>query len=122
MASAWSWFNPFGIHSFGALTTGMLLAVFIYWVRDTAVSVNEETRDHDKIPGRAAVLSTILLLGIYGLVTVATQAFAGIGDKRRSGADGDLPLRGAGLLQGRGHRPGFAPSPGTAPGASSVAE
>jgi amino acid transporter len=78
---AWSWFNPFQIHSFGALTTGMLLAVFIYWGWDTAVSVNEETRDRDKTPGRAAVTSTFLLLGIYALVTVAAQAFAGIGDK-----------------------------------------
>jgi amino acid transporter len=78
---AWSWFNPLQIHSFGALTTGMLLAVFIYWGWDTAVSVNEETKDRDKTPGRAAVTSTFLLLGIYALVTVATLAFAGVGDK-----------------------------------------
>jgi amino acid transporter len=55
--------------------------VFIYWGWDTAVSVNEETRDRDRTPGRAAVTSTFLLLGIYALVTVAAQAFAGIGDK-----------------------------------------
>ena len=41
-----TWFDPFGIGSFGALSTGLLLAVFIYWGFDTAVSVNEETRTH----------------------------------------------------------------------------
>ncbi|HZP50990.1 amino acid permease, partial [Actinocrinis sp.] len=32
-----SWFNPFDIGSFTALTSGLLLAVFIYWGWDTAV-------------------------------------------------------------------------------------
>ncbi|HXR71318.1 APC family permease [Actinocrinis sp.] len=76
-----SWFNPFDIGSFSALTSGLLLAVFIYWGWDTAVSINEETKDSAKTPGRAAVLSTILLLVTYALVTVAAQAFAGVDDK-----------------------------------------
>ncbi len=76
-----SWFNPFDIGSFSALTSGLLLAVFIYWGWDTAVSINEETKDSAKTPGRAAVLSTILLLVTYALVTVAAQAFAGVGEK-----------------------------------------
>jgi amino acid transporter len=45
------------------------------------VSINEETKDSAKTPGRAAVLSTILLLVTYGLVTISAQAFAGVGDK-----------------------------------------
>ena len=53
--------------------------VFIYWGWDTAVSVNEETADRNRTPGRAAVLSTVLLLLIYLLVTTAAQAFAGVG-------------------------------------------
>jgi amino acid transporter len=57
----------------------MLLAVFIYWGFDTAVSVNEETKDARKTPGRAAVIATFVLLGIYVLVTTATQAYAGDG-------------------------------------------
>src|SRR6185437_1467973 len=52
-----------------------------YWGWDSAVSVNEETRDRDKTPGRAAVISTVLLLAIYAVVSVAAQAFAGVGDK-----------------------------------------
>jgi amino acid transporter len=72
------WLNPFGIASFGALTSGMLLAIFIYWGWDTAVSVNEETEDATRTPGRAAVVSTFLLLGIYVLVSVAAQAYHGV--------------------------------------------
>lgn len=73
-----SWLNPLEIPSFSALSAGVLLAVFIYWGWDTAVSVNEETRDAARTPGRAAVLSTLLLLGIYVLVAVACQSWAGI--------------------------------------------
>ena len=54
-----SWLNPFDISSFGALTSGLLLAIFIYWGWDTAVSVNEETEDATKTPGKAAVVSTL---------------------------------------------------------------
>jgi amino acid transporter len=74
-----SWFNPFAVGDFSALSEGVLLAVFIYWGWDTAVAVNEETADPEKTPGRAAVLSTLLLLATYALVTVSAQAFAGTG-------------------------------------------
>ncbi|MGV9263275.1 APC family permease [Kitasatospora sp. NPDC003701] len=74
-----SWFNPFDIPSAGAFTAGMLAAVFIYWGWDTAVSVNEETADAKRTPGRAAVISTVLLLLIYTLVSTSALAFAGIG-------------------------------------------
>ncbi|MFG2918358.1 SpoIIE family protein phosphatase [Kitasatospora sp. NPDC048298] len=74
-----SWFNPLNVPSPQALTTGVLAAVFIYWGWDTALTVNEETADSRHTPGRAAVLSTVLLLGIYGLVATSAQAFAGVG-------------------------------------------
>ncbi len=74
-----SWFNPFDIKSFGAMSSGLLLAIFIYWGWDTAVSVNEETEDATETPGRAAVVSTFLLLAIYVVVTFAAQAFHGVG-------------------------------------------
>ncbi len=73
-----SWFDPFAIPSFSALSAGVLLAVFIYWGWDTAVACNEETRDAERTPGRAAILSTLGLLAIYLLVTVACQAFGGL--------------------------------------------
>jgi len=72
-----AWFNPFEIESPAALLDGLLLGVFLYWGWDSGVSVNEETVDGSEAPGRAAVLSTILLLLIYLVVTAAAQAYAG---------------------------------------------
>ena len=74
-----SWFNPFNHFSATGFMAGFTLMLFIYWGWDTAVSVNEETKDSHRIPGRAAVLSTVILLATYALVVVATQSYAGIG-------------------------------------------
>ncbi|MGW7255585.1 amino acid permease [Streptomyces sp. NPDC054834] len=74
-----SWFNPFEVSSVKGLTSGLLAGVFIYWGWDTAVSINEETVDSTRIPGRAAVMSTVLLLIMYALVATSAQAFAGDG-------------------------------------------
>ena len=78
---ALSWFNPMHIGSFTTFSQGIVLMLFIYWGWDSAVSVNEETKDRDKTPGRAAVISTVLLLVTYVIVTLAAQSFAGVGDK-----------------------------------------
>ncbi|MEV5879412.1 amino acid permease [Streptomyces sp. NPDC052101] len=74
-----SWFDPFDVPSAKALTAGILAAVFVYWGWDTAVTVNEETAESTRIPGRAAVVSTVLLLITYALVATSVQAFAGVG-------------------------------------------
>ena len=55
----------------------MLLGVFIYWGWDSGVCVNEESEDSANGPGKAAVLSTILLVLIYVVVAASAQAFAG---------------------------------------------
>jgi amino acid transporter len=73
-----SWFNPFAISSISALDGGILLAVFVYWGWDSGVTVNEETEDSSTAPGRAAIISTFVLVGIYLLVTTAAQAFGGV--------------------------------------------
>jgi amino acid transporter len=73
-----SWLWPSGL-SWAALTEAVLLAIFIYWGWDSAVAVNEETADPTRSPGRAAIISTVLLVGIYTVVSVATVAFAGVG-------------------------------------------
>ncbi len=87
-----SWLNPVGIQGFelswtqlnpfssdqSDLVYGLLLAIFIYWGWDSAVTVNEESSDASRTPGRAAVISTVVLVGIYVVVSVAVQAFAGI--------------------------------------------
>lgn len=72
-----SWFNPFEVDSFTALVSGVLIAVFIYWGWDSTVTVNEESEDSTHTPGRAAVVSTLILLGIYVIVSTAAQAFNG---------------------------------------------
>ncbi|MGW0881664.1 amino acid permease [Streptomyces sp. NPDC002671] len=74
-----SWFNLFEVPSTSALTSGVLAGVFLYWGWDTAFSVNEETVDSKRVPGRAAVVSIVLLLVVYGLVSTSAQAFAGVG-------------------------------------------
>jgi amino acid transporter len=72
-----SWINPFSL-SPSEISAGMLLAVFIYWGWDTTATVNEETEDPGEAPGRATVISTLILLGIYLIVAVAAQAYAGV--------------------------------------------
>jgi amino acid transporter len=71
-----SWFNPFDM-SWGALIDGVLLGIFIYWGWDSGVAVNEESRDSTRGPGKAAVVSTFILLLVYVLVTAAAQAYHG---------------------------------------------
>jgi amino acid transporter len=76
-----SWLNPFHVSSFQAFIGGFILMLFIYWGWDTAVAVNEETADRNRTPGRAAIISTVLLLVTYGVVIFAAEAFAGVGTK-----------------------------------------
>ena len=78
MVPSLSWLWPGGL-SVSDLTNAILLAVFLYWGWDTAVACNEECDDPGKTPGRAAVLSTLLLLATYVLIAVAAVAFAGPG-------------------------------------------
>ena len=74
-----SWFNPFDVSSVSTLGTAVLTGIFIYWGWDSGVSVNEESEDSARGPGKAAVVSTVLLLLIYLVVTTASQAYAGVG-------------------------------------------
>ncbi|MEY4313012.1 MAG: hypothetical protein RLZZ319_521, partial [Actinomycetota bacterium] len=74
------WLNPFDLPFGEAVAPALLTALFLYWGWDTAVAVNEETADPERTPGRAAVMSTVLLLVTYLLVSVAAVAFAGVGD------------------------------------------
>jgi amino acid transporter len=68
-----SWFNPFALGT-TPLLGGILLGIFIYWGWDSGVAVNEESENPAEGPGRAAVLSTVLLVLIYVLVGTAAQA------------------------------------------------
>ncbi|MGB6456441.1 MAG: APC family permease [Streptosporangiaceae bacterium] len=77
---SWSWLSPAGV-PFSAFASGLILMVFIYWGWDTALSVNEETKNPDKTPGRAAILSTIILVVTYVIAIFGAQSFAGVGTK-----------------------------------------
>lgn len=78
-----SWLNPFAIEGgagqsgLQAMTAGLLLSLFIYWGWDSTVTVNEESEDASEGPGRAAIWSTIILLGIYVVVSVAAISYRG---------------------------------------------
>jgi amino acid transporter len=72
----WLWPGGLGVSE---LVDAVLIAVFLYWGWDTAVAVNEESDEPGRTPGRAAVLSTLLLVVTYVLVAVAAVAFAGTG-------------------------------------------
>ena len=76
----WSWFNPLGFTEWGSFIEAILLALFIYWGWDTCLALNEETKDPKRIPGRAALLTTVILLITYVGVTVAAMMYAGLGD------------------------------------------
>jgi amino acid transporter len=77
---SWDWFNPFTVTDFTALTQAVLLALFVYWGWDTCLALNEETKNPSTTPGRAAVLSSVLLLATYVGVTIVVMMVAGTGE------------------------------------------
>lgn len=74
------WFNPFAVGSFSAFAAGVSLSIFIYWGWDVTLTMNEETIDPEKTPGRAGALTVIVIVVIYLTVALATLAYAGVGD------------------------------------------
>jgi amino acid transporter len=93
-----SWFDPTQM-KFGDMVDGVLLGVFIYWGWDSGVAVNEESEDPAEGPGRAAVVSTILLVFIYLIVSTSAQAFHGTGFLEKNSED-VLNALGVGVLGG----------------------
>jgi amino acid transporter len=96
-----SWFNPFAM-PFHDLVVALLLGIFIYWGWDSGVSVNEESEDSNEGPGRAAVVSTILLVLIYLLVSAGAQSYHGanffIGESNEAHREDVLNALGKGVL------------------------
>lgn len=77
---SWEWLNPFGFESLSGFTEAVLLAIFIYWGWDTCLALSEETKDPRRIPGRAALITTLVLLVTYGSVTIAAMMYAGVSE------------------------------------------
>src|SRR5664279_446283 len=74
-----SWLNPFGAGG-AALTSALLLGVFAYWGWESAVNLNEETEGSSSTPGKAAIVSTVVLLATYVSVAVAVLSLIHISE------------------------------------------
>ncbi|MFJ3956078.1 APC family permease [Arthrobacter sp. NPDC090010] len=73
----WSWFDlGAALQDPGRLGQGVLLAVFLFWGWDTCFSLNEESDDPARTPGRGALLSTLALGLVYLALTVLLMIFA----------------------------------------------
>lgn len=75
------WFNPAQIDDFSVFAAGISLSIFMFWGWDAVLTMNEETRNPSKTPGRAATLTILIIIAIYIMVTVGVIAWAGIGDQ-----------------------------------------
>ncbi len=73
---AFHWLDPFG-EGGAALTSGLLLGVFIYWGWESAVNLTEEVEGPVTASGKAGVWSTVILLVTYLAVAFAVVAYAG---------------------------------------------
>ncbi len=96
-----TWLNPLGA-GWGPMTTGLLLAVFLYWGWDTSFSVNEETEQPTRYPGLAALIAVGVLAISLVLVTVAVIAWAGPANVGSKGGDDVFAAFGQEVLGGVG--------------------
>ena len=76
-AFSWDWFNPFAIDSFAALLGGFLVAVFIFWGFDAALSMSEETAGAPGQSGKSGITAIVITVITYVVIGVAALAFAG---------------------------------------------
>jgi len=71
------WLNPLNIHGYTAIASGLALGVFFFWGWDTALNLNEESKDASRIPGRAGIISMWLLLAVFVINFVAVEMLLG---------------------------------------------
>lgn len=74
-----AWLDITAVGSLSAFTAGLSLSIFIYWGWDTSLTVNEETAGSARTPGRAALLTMLVIVATYLVVAIAAQMFAGVG-------------------------------------------
>ena len=63
-----SWLNPFEVASFSLFAAGVSLSIFIFWGWDVTLTMNEETKNPEKTPGRAAALTVVVIVTLYLLI------------------------------------------------------
>jgi len=76
---SWSMLNPLNIGSGASLIAAVVLGVFLFWGWESTLSVNEETENPQSTPGRAALISTVILLVTYVGVTTTVVMVGGSG-------------------------------------------
>ena len=79
MSFSWDWFNPFTGLTVSAFIAGLSASIFSFWGWDSALTVNEESKDAEKTPGRAALLCVVSILLTYLLVSISALMYAGNG-------------------------------------------
>ncbi|MEI7744370.1 MAG: APC family permease [Chloroflexota bacterium] len=98
------WLNPMSIlgedgsFSSSALAAGLIIALFIYWGFDSTATVNEESADPTEQPGRATVVSTLILVLTFVIVTIAAQAWAGVDRLAEAGESDIFAIMGSEVL------------------------
>lgn len=76
---SFAWFNPFHGLSSAAFVAGVTGSIFAFWGWDTCLTLGEESKDPDRTPGRAGLLSIGTILLTYLLVALAAMLYAGTG-------------------------------------------
>ena len=74
------WFNPLEIGNFSMIAAGISLSIFMFWGWDVTLTMNEETKDPERTPGRAATLTVLIIIALYILTAIAIVVWAGTGD------------------------------------------
>lgn len=72
-------FNPVNVESFGAFAAGISLSIFVFWGWDVTLTMNEETTDPKKVPGRGATWTVLIIIALYLAVAVGVIYWAGVG-------------------------------------------
>ncbi|QPK78761.1 APC family permease [Corynebacterium lizhenjunii] len=73
------WFNPAGIGGFSLIAAGISLSIFMFWGWDVTLTMNEETKDPEKTPGRAATITVLVIIALYIFTALAVVSWAGTG-------------------------------------------
>ena len=103
----WSWFNPFALHRLDAASSRRSCSPCSSTGAGTRASPStRRRRTPSASPGRAALLTTVILLVTYVGVTVAAMMYAGLGEERHRARQRGQRRRLLPRDQGRPARPG----------------
>ncbi|HMM94041.1 APC family permease [Phycicoccus sp.] len=87
MRPSWEWLSLNGVGGQGSLVAGMLITVYLFTGWDSALYLNEETERPESNPGRAAMMSVVILGLFYALLQFSLQGAAPAADLQEHGGD-----------------------------------